>query len=104
MSILENPVRRLRVPDECVADDEHLVAQTKVHILIRQREIVLPRQRMDIFPLQNIFGADGVELRLDDGGFHSVGFPELRWVQRRANEKIIFENVFQRWFRLQIHR
>ena len=60
--ILEDPVRRLRVPAQSVADDEHVMLQAEVDILIRLREVVGVRPGMNDLPLQHILWTDGVEL------------------------------------------
>ena len=94
--ILENPFRRLIVPDQIVADDEHVISQTKLDVTIRRPKIVAVRFGMDGFPFQNIFRADGIELFLDERRLPGVLSGELRFVQSRADEKIVFEGFFQR--------
>ena len=68
-------------------DDEHVILETKVHILVRQREGVGVGLGMNHFPLQNILRADAVELGLDQHSFPPILSGKLGRVQRGSNQK-----------------
>jgi len=51
-----------------VADDEHVVLFAKGNVAIGRFKIERIGFWMDGFPFENVFGADGVELRFDEGG------------------------------------
>ena len=65
-SILEDPCRRLIVPDERVPDDHRLVSLAKGDVAVGRPEVELSWLRLDNSPLQHIFGRDTVELARDD--------------------------------------
>ena len=52
--------------------------------------------RVNGFPLEHVFGTDGIELRRDDRHVAGISFLELAWVYRRADAENSLESVFQR--------
>ena len=95
----KDPGRRLAVPDQRVADDEHLVGFPKSHVAVRIFKIKMPGGGMDLLPFQIVFGCDGIEMRFDQGRFCLIRLIKLGFVQRRPDVEVIFKNVFQRWHR-----
>src|SRR3974390_1458524 len=83
------------MPDEIVADDKHVILFAEFDIYIGQGKIIGVRLGMDDLPLQDVFGADGIELRLDDRSFELIPARKLGGVQRSANEKTSLIGVFE---------
>ncbi len=63
VAVLEEPLRRLVVPHQGVADDEHVVLFAEGHERIRRGKVVHPRFRMDDFVLHHVLGRDRVEVQ-----------------------------------------
>jgi hypothetical protein len=93
--VLKDPFWGLAVPNQGVADDEHPVLPPKFHITVRRRKVVPVRLRMNGFPFQNIFRTDGVELRLDERSLGGFSAGALRFIECRADEKVVFEDFFE---------
>src|SRR4029078_2278414 len=87
--ILEYPGRRLIVPHECVANDQHAVLLSELHILVRRSEVVDAWARMDQRPLEHVFRRDGVEVGLHERGTERVTLLELSGIHRSAHPECV---------------
>ena len=58
-------------------------------VLVGKGEVIFSRLRMDPFPLEAIFGRDGVELRRDEGIATGVLAGDLGRVDGRADEEVV---------------
>ena len=94
--VAEDPCRDLIMPDQVVADNEHVILLAEGDVLVGNGEVISVRLRMDAFPLEAVFGRDGVELRFDDGVAARVLAGDLRSVDRRADDKVTLISIFQR--------
>ncbi len=93
--VLEDPVGDLAVPYQVVADDEHLVLLAEGNVLVGRSEIVAVHPGMDHFPLHDVLGTDGVELRGDDPGGAGILLFKLALIERCADAEEALEGVFQ---------
>ena len=94
--VLEDPAGHLAVPYQVVAHDEHLVLLPEGHVLVGGSEIIAVHTRMNHFPLHDVFGTDGVELRGDDSGGARIFLFELALIERCADAEETVERVLQR--------
>ncbi|SPE43314.1 hypothetical protein SBA3_880047 [Candidatus Sulfopaludibacter sp. SbA3] len=93
--VLEDPAGDLAMPYQVVSDDEHLVLLAEGNVLVGRSEIVGVHPGMDHFPLHDVFGADGIELRADDPGGAGIFLFELALIDRRADAEEALKGVFQ---------
>ena len=94
--VLENPARRLAMPDQAVADDEHPVLLAERDVTIGRREVEAVGARVQRFPLERVLRADAVELRRDDGVAARVALFELRLIHRHPDSEHPFIGPLQR--------
>ncbi len=66
--VAKNPRWNLAVPNEAMADDDHLVLLTKGHVSVGRLPVVLVEPRMDTLPLQIVFSSCRAEVLLGDRG------------------------------------
>ena len=96
--ILENPAWRLIVPDQIVADDEHVVLPSKLDVTVGWPEIVMVCSRVNAFKFQHVFRRGAVEMLSNQ--FHlAIGLvrrPKLLRVDGRADQEIPFEDILER--------
>ena len=85
--VVKDPGGNLAVPDQIVADDEHVVLFAEGDVLVGNGEVVLIRLRMNVLPFKAVFGRDGVELRFNDGIAARILAGNLRGVNGSADEK-----------------
>src|SRR5208283_1328796 len=92
---LENPSRRLLVPNKVVADDEHPVLFAELHVAVRGSKVISIRPRLYYRPLHDVLRRDGVELPLHQRGGYRVSFRKLGLIQSSANQELPLKDVFQ---------
>ena len=98
--VLKDPSRRLAMPHQAMAHDEHPVLLAEGNVAVGGTEIVAVRQRVHGSPLEHVLGADGVELRRDDRISARVAFFELRRVQRGPDSEYPLIRRLERGCRL----
>ena len=83
------------MPHEVVPDHLHLAIEPELHVPILRVEGISIRRRMDRLELQQILGADRVELANDDGGPGGVALVAERLVEGDADLQSWRSDVLQ---------
>src|SRR6185437_2285941 len=87
------------MPNQAVADDEHVVSLAEGHVAVRRLESIRAGARMHGFPLQNIFRRDGVELRFDDRIAALIAVYILSGIDGRPDPENTLIRILQRGLR-----
>src|SRR5664279_1247278 len=80
------------MPDERVANDEHLVLRAEFNVAVARLEIIaiVTRPGVNGFPFENILRRDGIELCLDESNTVGVLAGDLPCIDCHANLEVVF--------------
>ena len=84
------------MPDEAMADDEHLVLLAEGDVAVGRLPVVLIGLGMHELPLQIVLRRGRVEVLRGEGGRIGVLAGDQRPVQSAADQERVLEHVFQR--------
>ena len=94
--VLKNPSRSLGVPNQAVADDEHMILFAELDILVGQLEGIDAGPGMNALPFEDVFRSDGAELAGDESRAADIGPSELAGIESCADHEVALIGLLQR--------